>query len=77
MKKNKLKILRILKKIKSYIVYFYIYAFFGWLIDVSICLVADGVLEKRGFLFGPICPMYGFAALVLIWFSKKIKRWKY
>ena len=49
--------------LKKYVVFFYIYAFLGWIIDVSIVFVSDGVLENRGFLYEPICPMYGFAAL--------------
>lgn len=61
------------KSIQKYIVFFYIYAFLGWIIDVSIVFLSDGVLENRGFLFEPICPMYGFAALVLIILSKRIE----
>ncbi|MBO5349159.1 MAG: putative ABC transporter permease [Clostridia bacterium] len=61
------------KTVQKYIVFFYIYAFFGWIIDVSIVFVSDGVLENRGFLYETICPMYGIAALVLIFLSKRIK----
>lgn len=67
MKKN------ILKTLQKYIVFFYIYAFLGWVIDVSIVLVSDGILENRGFLYETICPMYGFAALVLVVISEKIR----
>lgn len=59
--------------LKKYIVFFYIYAFMGWIIDVSIVFVSDGHLTNRGFLYETICPMYGFAALVLIILSKKFK----
>lgn len=59
-------------KLKIYIVFFYIYAFLGWLIDVSIVFVSDGVLENRGFLYEPICPMYGFAALVLVLLAQRL-----
>lgn len=60
------------KTLQKYIVFFYVYAFLGWIVDTSICLVMDGELTKRGFLYGPICPMYGYAAIVLIMLSKKI-----
>ncbi len=60
-----------IKSLQKYIVFFYIYAFLGWIIDVSIVFVSDGVLENRGFLYETICPMYGFAALVLVILSKK------
>ena len=62
-----------LKSLQKYVVFFYIYAFLGWIVDVSICFVSDGVLENRGFLYETICPMYGWAALVLILLSKKIE----
>lgn len=58
------------RKIEKYIVFFYIYAFLGWIVDVSICFVSDGTLTNRGFLYETICPMYGYAALVLIVLSK-------
>lgn len=58
------------RALQKYIVFFYVYAFLGWIVDVSICLVSDGVLTNRGFLYETICPMYGYAALVLILLSK-------
>lgn len=61
-----------IKSLQKYIVFFYIYAFLGWLIDVSIVFVSDGILENRGFLYETICPMYGFAALVLVVLSKRV-----
>ena len=61
------KLTRIQKnKYQNFVIYFYIYSFLGWIVDVLICLISDGVLENRGFLFEPICPMYGFAALILL-----------
>ena len=63
----------IMVSLKKYIVFFYIYAFLGWIIDVSIVFVSDGHLTNRGFLYETICPMYGFEALVLITLSKKFK----
>ena len=32
-----------------------------------------GVFNKRGFLYGPVCPIYGFGAIILIESLKKIK----
>lgn len=60
-----------MRTLQKYIVFFYVYAFLGWVVDVSICLVSDGVLQNRGFLYETICPMYGYAAIVLILLSKK------
>lgn len=60
--------------IKKFVTFFYVYAFLGWIVDVTVCLVSDGVLTNRGFLFEPICPMYGYAALVLIIIADCIKQ---
>lgn len=60
--------------IKKYIAFFYVYAFLGWIVDVTIVFFSDGVLTNRGFLFEPICPMYGYAALVLIMIYDNIKQ---
>ncbi len=53
--------------------YFFIYAFLGWILETIYCVVTLGVFNKRGFLYGPVCPIYGFGAVILIQFLKKIK----
>ncbi len=64
---RKLKLTKAQKnKLQNFVLYFYIYSFLGWIIDVLICLINDGVFQNRGFLYEPICPMYGFAALLLL-----------
>lgn len=55
------------------IVYFFIYAFLGWVLETVFCLVTLGTFSKRGFLYGPLCPMYGFAAVGMIQLLKNIK----
>lgn len=41
------------------------YAFGGWLVEVCIGLLQHRKLVNRGFLVGPICPIYGVGALLL------------
>ena len=53
--------------------YFFIYAFLGWILETIYCVVTLGVFNKRGFLYGPVCPIYGFGAVILIQCLKKIK----
>lgn len=62
-----------LKEKQKIILYFFIYAFLGWLLETAFCLVTLGVFNKRGFLYGPICPMYGFAAVIMIQMLKNVK----
>jgi uncharacterized membrane protein len=41
---------------------FFIYSFLGWLMEVIISLVKRHKFINRGFLIGPICPIYGIGA---------------
>lgn len=44
---------------------FIIYSFAGWLMEVCISLVNRKKFVNRGFLVGPLCPIYGTGAVVL------------
>ena len=43
--------------------YFLIYSFGGWVVEVISHAVALGKVINRGFLNGPVCPVYGFGVL--------------
>ena len=58
---------------KKMILYFFIYAFLGWILETIYCIATLGVFNKRGFLYGPICPIYGFGAIILRECLKSIK----
>ena len=48
-----------------------LYSFAGWLWESFVCsLVGEGRFVNRGFLLGPICPIYGAGALV-IWLAMR------
>lgn len=59
--------------IRYLILYFLIYAFIGWLLETGYSFVVLGHFTKRGFLFGPLCPIYGWGAIILITFLTKYK----
>ena len=44
--------------------YFFIYAFLGWCLEVCFCSIQTGSFVNRGFLNGPVCPIYGFGMLI-------------
>lgn len=55
-----------------------IYSFFGWVYESILCSITSGSLVNRGFLNGPVCPVYGFGALVVIlafWWEPGIRVW--
>lgn len=46
--------------------YFFIYAFIGWCCEVAYAGVELGKFVNRGFLNGPLCPIYGFGAVIVV-----------
>lgn len=49
-----------------YFLYFIIYAFAGWVMEVACQFVTQKRFINRGFLIGPICPIYGHGVLAII-----------
>ncbi len=45
---------------------FLIYGFLGWCTEVVFAAVNSGKFVNRGFLNGPICPIYGFCVLTVV-----------
>lgn len=43
--------------------YFLIYSFAGWVLEVSFQGFKKGIIVNRGFLNGPVCPIYGFGVI--------------
>ena len=46
--------------------YFFIYAFLGWIAEVVFATLKTGRFVNRGFLNGPVCPIYGVGIAVLV-----------
>ena len=59
-------------KMIDYISYFFIYSFLGWVMETIYAVIVTGTFVKRGFLFGPVCPIYGFGAVILIMATKNL-----
>lgn len=55
---------------------FFIYSFLGWCVEVAFVAVTVGKVENRGFLNGPVCPIYGCGMLgVLMALTPISDRW--
>ncbi len=52
--------------IGEYMLYFFIYAFLGWICESIYCSFLQKKVINRGFLNGPLCPVYGVGALIVI-----------
>lgn len=51
----------------TWFLYFSIYSFLGWICEVIYCSIPVKKFINRGFLNGPVCPVYGFGALFVIY----------
>ena len=55
-----------MKEISILFILFLIYSFLGWCMEVCVALHDEKKLINRGFLIGPICPIYGVGCLLMI-----------
>lgn len=55
---------------------FLAYSFLGWVCESIYCSIGQKKLVNRGFLTGPLCPVYGFGAMaVLLFFGRSRTTW--
>ena len=47
--------------------WFFLYGYIGWGVEVVYAAIKERRLVNRGFLCGPICPIYGCGMVVLNW----------
>lgn len=45
---------------------FSVYAVLGWGLEVCFCTINTGHFVNRGFLNGPVCPIYGFGMVLVV-----------
>ena len=48
------------------LLYFFVYGFLGWCTEVAFAAVKERKFVNRGFLNGPICPIYGIGVTVVV-----------
>lgn len=49
-----------------YFVFFTIFSFAGWVYESIYCTIKNKKWSNRGFLFGPVCPIYGVGAVAIM-----------
>ena len=58
--------------------YFIIYSVMGFFVETVYGFLTKGTLESRqGFLYGPVCPIYGLGAVVMILALQRFKKNNY
>ena len=50
----------------QYVFYFFMYSAIGWFVESIYCSIGNKRWINRGFLKGPICPIYGTGAVVMM-----------
>lgn len=59
--------------LNSYILLFFTFSFIGWIWEVMLHLVSDGVFVNRGTMYGPWLPIYGFGGVFILFLLKKFR----
>lgn len=54
-----------------YVLLFFTYSFCGWVVEVVLSLFQHKKLINRGFLVGPVLPIYGFGGIFITLFLSK------
>ena len=52
--------------IAAYFVNFIVFSFMGWVWETVYCTFKTKHWQNRGFLYGPVCPIYGTAAVTAL-----------
>lgn len=57
----------------QWLLFFYVYCFVGWCIESTIVSVDSRKFVNRGFVRGPVLPIYGFGAIVILFVTIPVK----
>lgn len=57
----------------SFIWYFFVYGMLGWCAEVMYATLVERVFVNRGFLNGPICPIYGVGTITVLLFLDPLR----
>lgn len=53
--------------------YFVIYSFLGWCLESVFRSICEKKIINTGFLFGPVCPIYGVGAILMVLIMGKLQ----
>ena len=57
-----------------YLMFFFIYSFLGWCVEVAYHTLTTGKFINRGFLNGPVCSIYGFGVILVLLLLEPFKQ---
>ncbi len=53
--------------------YFLIYSFLGWIMESIVRTICEKKIINTGFLYGPVCPIYGIGAIIMLIFLENFQ----
>ncbi|MDL2233211.1 hypothetical protein LJC63_06480 [Ruminococcaceae bacterium OttesenSCG-928-L11] len=56
-----------MESICEVLLYFFLFSFCGWVCETIFCSILERKPVNRGFLSGPVCPVYGFGGLMVVY----------
>lgn len=62
------------REVATWFLIFLAYSFLGWLIELAATFIQHHRIYNRGFLIGPICPIYGVGAVLGSWIFSGINQ---
>lgn len=74
MKDSNIKVLSL--KIQNLLIYYFICSILGWIMEVLYAYSVFGTFVDRGFLYGPMCPIYGWGAVAMVLITERIRKKK-
>lgn len=58
-------------KLFEILTYFIIYSFLGWIMESVVRSISEKKIINTGFLKGPVCPIYGIGAIIMLIFLER------
>lgn len=53
-------------KIQNLLIYYFVCSIIGWILEMIYGFMVFGHFVDRGFLYGPMCPIYGCGAVIMV-----------
>lgn len=60
-------------KLFDILTYFVIYSFLGWVMESVVRSISEKKIINTGFLRGPLCPIYGSGAIIILFFLNRFE----
>jgi len=53
-------------QLNRYLTAYFVFSVLGWIWESIYCTIKEGKWQNRGFLYGPLCPIYGFGSIIAL-----------